>query len=178
MTSTYPRPSSTYTLGIKTIRRAIDIPALPLPDNLELPPLPSPPRDPNFVAGYTLTTHLVPSAYPRYSFLEARPYRSTPDELIDDRPPDTAPKHIREEWASAKAKAIQDRREKVLEARKNDAPYDGLLKNGDNGPVLWNVLNRIARVDPPQDPRDFGITVIVCHANGLHKEVRRSWKCA
>lgn len=174
MTSSYPRPPFTRSLGYKNPRRAVNLPNLPLPPQaLQSPPtLPCPPRALEFVPGYILTTHLVPAAYPRYSYLDPRKNDPAYTEILNDAPPPSASKAAREAWALGRTRQLRERRNRIEEKRDPLAPPETLLRPDDNGPVLWNVLNRYARIGPPRDKRDFGLTVVVCHANGLHKEAR------
>lgn len=173
MTSSYPRPAFTRSLGIKHPRRATNFPNLPHPPITTQPKLPSPPRQPELLPGYSLTTHLVPAAYPRYSYLDPRQNDPEYAEISNDPPIDTAPRLAREDWADEKTRRLRERRQRIESTRDPLAPPESLLrKDHDNGPVLWNALNRYARTRPSRSKRDFGMTVFVCHANGVHKEVR------
>src|SRR5882724_7787036 len=63
ISASYPRPTNA-----RTWPTVVPRPLLPIepPATIgALPPLPSPPRDPAFAPSYTLTTHLIPAAYPR-----------------------------------------------------------------------------------------------------------------
>ena len=59
--------------------------------------------------------------------------------------------------------------EAMWEARLPSAPSD--CTEEDNGPLLWNAINRYARVREQKSRRNVGLTVVITHANGLHKEV-------
>ena len=141
---------------------------MPLPDDFRFPEPPSRRGLLEFAPGYTLTTHLVPAANYRYSYQEPQKYTVSSAEIPDDPPADSAPKEARRKWAIEKADALIQKRHFLQYARENALPPD--LPNANTGPVLWNVVNRYARTSPKAS-RDFGLTVIVCHANGLHKEV-------
>lgn len=126
-----------------------------------------------------MTTHLVPSAYPRYSHFVSSKLSSLHPQILNDPPHDLAPKNERRQWAEDRREAIIRKREAFVEMREEDVKnerdsFDLRALEGEKykGPVLWNAVNRYARVKDPKDPRDFGLTVVVCHANGLHKEVR------
>lgn len=172
MTSSYPRRETTIDSAIGKARLCTELPSLRLPDHMKLPSLPSPLRPLEFAPGYTVTTHLVPAAYPRVSYQEPKQYATTSLDILNDAPPDSAPKEVRHNWSSETGKKLLKKREDLLHARVNHSPQDGSFNAEDTGPVLWNVVNRYARTKPSKDKRDFGITVVACHANGLHKEVR------
>jgi hypothetical protein len=169
MTSSYPRVDSSVNSSVRNPRTCTDLPMLPLPDELRLPDLPSRQRPLEFVPGYNLTTHLIPAASPRYSYQEPRKYTvSSSVQIPNDPPADSAPKEARRKWANEKRDALIQKRLFLQHARESTLPTD--LPDANTEPVLWNVVNRYARTSP-KDSRDFGLTVIVCHANGLHKEV-------
>lgn len=92
-------------------------------------------------------------------------------EILNNAPADDAPRDNKQKWAADTAERLVGKRAALLRARRDKLPLDGSLTESDTGPVMWNVINRYARTKPPKDPRDFGITVVACHANGLHKEV-------
>lgn len=178
MTSSYPRLLYTLPSAVSKPRRCTSIPSIPLP-KISLPPkLPSPPRPQEFAPGYTVTTHLVPSAYPRYSYKEYKRYLASSLEVLDNPPIDTAPKASRRQWAEDKCETFVRKREEFHRARANPSPQFTTQLEPDDGPVLWNVINRYARTQDSRDKRDFGLTIVVCHANGLHKEVCGSLTCA
>lgn len=169
MTSSYPRRETTVNSVIREARICTELPSFPLPESLVLPSLPSPVRSEEFFPGYTVTTHLVPAAYPRYSYQEPRRYAATSRDISNDAPLDSAPKDIRHNWAKETASKLLKKRQDLLNARVEHLPQDG--PGLDPGSVLWNAVNRYARTEPPKDIREFGLTVIICHENGLHKEV-------
>lgn len=168
MASAYPRVDSSANSSVRNPRTCTDLPNLPVPDDLELPELPSRRAPHEFAPGYTLTTHLVPAANPRYSYQEPRKYTASSTKIPNDPPAHHAPKEARQKWASENTDALLQRRHFLHHALQNAIPPD--LPSVDVGPQLWNVVNRYARTSPKNN-RDFGLTVIVCHANGLHKEV-------
>ncbi|KAF8323434.1 hypothetical protein DL93DRAFT_701345 [Clavulina sp. PMI_390] len=149
------------------------IPQLALPSNVWVLELPSPPREPDsFVSGFTVTSHIFPGAYPRYSFLEPRRWSSTSSNpILNDAPSDSAPKAVRMKWATERRDAFIEKCKQIYAARAHKLPEDGPGEKDGLGPVTWNVVNRYARVAKP-GPNDkrCGITVISWHANGLHKE--------
>lgn len=167
MTSSYPRLEKTSDSRIAPARICTDFPSLPLPPNVlaNPPALPSPTRDPDFADGYTLTTHIIPAAYPRIP--------SSKWTVLNDAPPDIAPRNEREAWATERAAQLLKKRSDLKLAQVDEEKGSPKDSNGDSdsGSVLWSVVNRYARTKPPKDSRDFGLTVIACHANGLHKEV-------
>lgn len=173
MTTSYPPLSSTPSNGIKRLRKATDIPSLPIPPAyLQNPPqLPSTPRPLEFVPGYTVTTHIIPAAFPRYSYQEPLRYASTAATILNDPPPSSASKAEKQKWIGTKIDEIREKTNNVENLRIDGAPQDGPLD--DNGPVLWTVVNRYARVASAQsnDARK-GLTIVSCHGIGIHKEVR------
>lgn len=174
MTASHPWIHSTNMLTyIEGIRHATDFPTLPFPTNLPLPSLPSPPRPSEFLPGYALTTHILPAAYPRHSYTEPRRYAETASEIPDDAPPDSAPRAVRQKWANEKNEALVGKRVMLYNMRVGGHLQDGPGADDNSGPALWNVVNRYARVDASKtrDIDRVGLTVLLCHPNGLHKEV-------
>ncbi|KAF9503721.1 hypothetical protein BS47DRAFT_1309373, partial [Hydnum rufescens UP504] len=128
------------------------------------PALPSPPRSIHFAPGYNVTTHIIPASHPRQSFLEPR------------RHSQLEPKRERQAWAIDTASKLRGKRAALrkLCAKNHDS---GVLKDPQQElpvPVLWNVVNRYARVGAPKEKKDIGIIVVVAHSNGFHKEVWES----
>ena len=113
-----------------------------------LPPLPSPPRNPEFAHSYTLTTHLIPAAHPR-----------TTSDVPLPRIPTGLSKDVRKAHVQLVADEIVA--VKVRQERGED------VRPGSTR-LLWTCLNRYARTDP--GPR--GVTLLLAHSNGAHKEVR------
>lgn len=75
-------------------------------------------------------------------------------------------KQGRAAWAARTYKLLHDKRDVVVECDlKKDTPLSP-------GPLLWNVVNRIAYTSPTYNKKDVGLTIVVTHANGYHKEVR------
>lgn len=126
-------------------------PLLPLrtPGPLRCPPaLPCPPRHHRFTDSYTVTTHLIPAAFPRSSPfipLPAFPAHETKDE---------------------RAARIQRFTDELLSLQAQYAPDQSETQQT----VLWNVLNRYVR---KSIGGTNGSTLLLLHANGLHKEVSR-----
>ena len=59
--------------------------------------------------------------------------------------------------------------EAMWEARLPSTPSDCTEEN--NGPLLWNAINRNACLRKQKSRRNVGLTIVITHANGLHKEV-------
>ena len=126
------------------------LPLRPPPEPLEYPALPCPPRDPRFTDTYTVTTHLIPAAFPRASPLV--PVPALPDhenESKDER-------NLR----------IQQYTSELLALQAQHKPDH----SGTQPTVLWTVLNRYVRKN-----KGGGLTLLVLHSNGLHREVSPNW---
>jgi hypothetical protein len=122
-------------------------PLLPLqspPEPLEFPALPCPPRDPQFTDTYTVTTHLIPAAFPR-----ASPFIPVP----------ALPVH---ESRAERSSRVQRYTSELLSLQARNGPDH----SGKQPTVLWTVLNRYVRAGS-----GGGLTLLVLHSNGLHKEV-------
>jgi hypothetical protein len=128
---------------------SISGPLLPLrspPETVLNPPLPCPPRHHRFTSSYTVTTHLIPAAFPRSSPfvpLPAFPTHETKDE---------------------RAARIQRFTGELLSLQAQHVPG----QSGTQQTVLWSVLNRYVR---KSIGGASGLTLLLLHANGLHKEV-------
>jgi hypothetical protein len=123
-------------------------PLLPLrsPEPLRYPPLPCPPRHHHFTTSYTVTTHLIPAAFPRLSpFVPLPPF----------------PAHETKEERAAR---IQRLTGELLSPEAQHVPD----QSGTQQTVLWSVLNRYVR---KSIGGGNGLTLLLLHANGLHKEV-------
>ena len=167
MSSSIPRPSVPIHLPPHPTRSLRDIPSV-LPKLDSYPALPSPPRSPHFVPGYSVTTHIIPASYPRQSFREPRRYSNL--ESISSLPPPAKSKSERQAWANDTGYKLGRKRASILKQRiENQHPE--VLGESEESPVMWNVINRYARIRPAQEKNDIGITVIVAHASGFHKEV-------
>ncbi|KAH8986942.1 alpha beta-hydrolase [Lactarius hatsudake] len=140
---TIPRPSQPpRTVEVKP---SLLIPLQEPPQPLEYPALPCPPRDRRFTNSYTVTTHIIPAAFPRVSQfvpLPPVPERETKDE-----------RSARVERYASEFFALQTQH----------APD----KSEPQPTVLWSVLNRYVRADTSSGT---GLTLLLLHANGLHKE--------
>ena len=145
MSNTIPRPSQSPL--------AIANPPGPLlslqspPEPLRYPALPCPPRHRRFATSYTVTTHLIPAAFPRSSPfvpLPAFPAQENKDE---------------------RTARIQRFTGELLSLQARHAPD----QSGTQQTVLWSVLNRYVRKSTSIGGTR-GSTLLLLHANGLHKE--------
>jgi hypothetical protein len=123
-------------------------PLLPLqspPEPLRYPALPCPSRHHHFTSSYTVTTHLIPAAFPRSPFvpLPALPVHETKDE---------------------RAARIQRSTGELLSLQAQHVSG----QSGRQQTVLWSALNRYVR---KSIGGTTGLTLLLLHANGLHKEV-------
>ena len=143
--NTIPRPSQVPpALADEQLR-----PLLPLrspPGPLHYPPLPCPPRHHRFTSSYTVTTHLIHAAFPRSS-----PFVPLP----------ASPTHETKEERAAR---IQRSTGELLSLQAQHVPDE----SGTQQTVLWSVLNRYVR---NSIGGASGLTLLLLHANGLHKEV-------
>lgn len=115
------------------------------PQSLEYPALPCPPRGHHFTSAYTVTTHLIPAAFPRVTpFVPLLP----------------VPEHESRDERSARVERYTS---EFLALRTQYAP-----DTPESQPtVLWTALNRYVRTDTGSGT---GLTLLLLHANGLHKE--------
>jgi len=113
------------------------------PQPLEYPALPCPPRDPRFTDTYTVSTHLIPAAFPRVS-----PFVPLPP----------VPEHESKDERSARVEQCAN---ELLALQAQYTPDKSELQPM----VLWTVLNRYVRADC-----GTGLTLLLLHANSLHKE--------
>jgi len=123
-------------------------PLLPLrspPEPLRYPALPCPPRHHRFTSSYTVTAHLIPAAFPRSS-----PFVPLP----------TLPAH---ETKDERAARIQWFTRELLSLQAQHVPD----QSGMQQTVLWSALNRYVR---KSIEGASGLTLLLLHANGLHKE--------
>ncbi|KAF9508590.1 hypothetical protein BS47DRAFT_1397676 [Hydnum rufescens UP504] len=166
MSSSIPPPSPPLYYRPFPTRKLRDLPtALPTFDSY--PPLPSP-RSLDFVPGYNLTTHIIPASYPRQSFLEPRRYPHL--EAVQFIPPPPEEKFKRQAWAFDTGTKLRGKQAALLKLRTENRSE---VKDPQEltGPVLWNAVNRYARIGAPKDQKAIGITVVLSHGNGSHKEV-------
>jgi hypothetical protein len=122
------------------------LPLRPPPEPLSHPSLPCPPRDHRFTNEYTVTTHLIPAAFPR-----ASPFIPVP--------------------ASPNNESKEERRARVQLYASELLSHQAQHEPGHSGPqsrVLWSVVNRYVREG---NGGGSGLTLLLLHANGLHKEV-------
>ena len=144
--NTIPRPLQASPAHVD---EQLPSPLFPLrspPEPLRYPPLPCPPRHHHFTASYTVTTHLIPAAFPRFSpFVPLPPF----------------PIH---ETKEERAAHIQRLTGELLSLEAQHVPD----QSGTQQTVLWSVLNRYVR---KSIGGGNGLTLLLLHANGLHKEV-------
>lgn len=142
--NTIPRPSR----GPRANEHIPPIPLLPLqlpPEPLRYPSLPCPPRDHRFSTSYNVTMHIIPAAFPRSSPFVALP--AFPGHEIKDE----------------RAARIQRYTNELLSLQAHHVPDS----SGMQPKVLWSVLNRYVH----KGTSGGGLTLLLLHANGLHKEV-------
>jgi hypothetical protein len=169
MPSSIPRPGAPIDVPLYQYPTGHDrdIPSV-LPKIDSYPALPSPRRSPQFVPGYNVTTHIIPASYPRQSFREPRRY---PDlEPIPSIEPPTKSKAERQAWASDICSRLIDKGADIVKLRATNNFSEAMGKN-EESPVMWNVINRYARVGPPKERGSIGITAVALHAGLFHKEV-------
>lgn len=141
---TIPRPPRQPARADEQVQPSPLLPLEPPPETLKYPTLSCPPRDPRFTDEYTVTTHLISAAFPR-----ASPFVPVP----------AVPEHESKDERNARVQQYTD------ELLSLQAQHE-LDHFGTEPTVLWTVLNRYVRTDV-----GGGLTLLVLHANGLHKEV-------
>ena len=122
------------------------------------------------IPGFALSTHLIPAAYPR-----TLPYVPIPE---------SASTYLTLKDKAERRKAVEKLTKEVIETRVqvgegNDSDdkvsrgyEDAIDKDGDqNQRLLWNCVNRYYRTTPPPSKKAKPLTLLLTHANGLHKEV-------
>ncbi|TBU22440.1 alpha/beta-hydrolase [Dichomitus squalens] len=121
-----------------------------------LPALPSPPRRSLLDEWYTLSTHLVPAAYPRIT-----PYI----------PPPALP-----QWTPNKEEykaAVRNTTDAVISTKEKQ--WQGQLDSlNPNDRPLWNCVNRYVRKgfgSSVVGARPKGVTLFLAHPNGFPKEI-------
>jgi hypothetical protein len=128
------------------VRPNLLLPLQEPPQPLEYPALPCP-RDHRFsTSTYTVTTHLIPAAFPRVT-----PFVPLPP----------VPEHESKDERRARVERYAS---ESLALHTQHTPD----KSESQPTVLWTVLNRYVRVDC-----GAGLTLLLLHANGFHKEVSR-----
>ncbi|KII85654.1 hypothetical protein PLICRDRAFT_115758 [Plicaturopsis crispa FD-325 SS-3] len=108
----------------------------------DYPALPSPPRPPLFTASYTLSTHILPAAFPRAPSAQWTP----PSGGKADKA------------AALEACAYMSERKERAERDEDVGPA--------RNEVLWTVCNRYAR----RRRTSTGLTLVLVHGVGTHKE--------
>jgi hypothetical protein len=117
-----------------------------------LPALPSPLREPIF-PGYTLTTHIIPAAFPRMA----------PDVPLPKPLDNQSDKAQRAAWAERTLKAFREAEEELM--KEKDIQH--------SRKVLWCCVNRYVKKGLPGASKTNrkGVTLFFAHANGFPKEV-------
>ncbi|KAI0772814.1 hypothetical protein BD413DRAFT_473512 [Trametes elegans] len=127
------------------------------PIRISLPSLPSPPRNSLLDSHYTLSTHLVPAAYPRM----------TPDVPLPSSPNWNGDKAVFKASVAQTAEHIL-----ALKERQWLGELDGLLRSRR---PLWNCVNRYVRKDAESPrtsgPRRRSVTLFCAHGTGFPKEI-------
>ncbi|KAG6335177.1 hypothetical protein ID866_3921 [Astraeus odoratus] len=128
------------------------LPIQPYPHPLPCPRLPTPPRQHAFHGPYTLSTHIIPAAFPR----------CVPDVPLPEVPPHSASTSAlkRQEQIEIIGKEIVERQQCFVQ---------GKLPGGHSQKPLWNAINRYIRAHSGNTtgPR---LTLFLAHANGFPKE--------
>lgn len=164
--TTFPRPTSFKQYPHLTPRPLLLIrpPPVDLLRSIAHPQLPAHTRtiSPNClqIHGYTYTTHLIPSAYPR----------SSPDISEPTVPRDGETKEKRKE-------RVKRWTEEILETKARQERGE-ILGEGSRE-VLWNCLGRYVRTGDGErgvkGEKRKGVTLFCAHANGMNKEVSPSF---
>ncbi|KAG0707532.1 hypothetical protein DFH29DRAFT_979840 [Suillus ampliporus] len=146
MTSTYPfEPTPQWT----TVNPRSFLPFRTRGEDLEKPPLPSPPRNQLFSDNYIVSTHLVPTGCPR---------------LTPHTPLPVVPEFSTN--ASERRREIQQFAVELTERQEHF--MQGRLSGETGEKPLWNCVNRyVKRVQVGKK----GLTLFFVHANGFPKEV-------
>jgi hypothetical protein len=152
MRPNYIAPPKTKSERQRIPTRALS-PIAALPNDIpDVPQLLVPKRDLEFTSTHNLTTHIIPAAFPRApAWLPAFP-----------PPPEKESKQERSERA---ANTLQKMVEAV--ATRKEGYHDTNLP--EEREILWTVVNRYARKE--KVPGRRGITLLLAHAIGMHKEV-------
>ncbi|KAI5453302.1 hypothetical protein NCC49_005782 [Naganishia albida] len=147
------------------------LPLLPPPQNTNTPLLRLPPRpERQPLPGYTLTRHTFTGAYPRTApgFISyENKFAETDDPLGEVYSAD------KKERQALIERAVTKVREVYLDAgarTERDLTKPHEIKE----PLVRLAVNRFTRtelVNTPAPAREPGLTLIVCHANGFHKEM-------
>jgi len=140
--STVPRPRQPLHTD-ERVKPNLLFPLQEPPQSFEYPALPCPTRDHRFTSTYTVTTHIIPAAFPRVS-----PFVPLPP----------VPENESRDERSAR---VEQYTSELLDLQTQHAPDT----SGSQPTVLWSVLNRYVRADS-----GTGLTLLLLHANGFHKE--------
>lgn len=150
----YPIPDEYSTLADFEPRTLL--PLETPPPIADFPPLPSPPRKSLLDDTYTLTTHLIPAAYPRTT-----PY------LPEARPP---------RFSADKKEFKESVKETLLEVLgTKQKQWDGELPDEGRHRQLWACANRYVRKETKPTKIEYPythrpLTLFFAHANGFPKE--------
>ncbi|KAF7970127.1 hypothetical protein HWV62_24952 [Athelia sp. TMB] len=153
--SSFDPPTAANRLKFISVNPRHLLPIYPHPQTApSLPSLPSPARPAAFGNHYTLSTHIIPAAYPR----------AAPN--VPSFEPDYSrlSKEAKKAAITEQAGALMRMHDRVLERGKDCAPA-----------VLWNCVNRYSLKERKlQVGGAKRLTLFFAHANGFPKEVRIS----
>lgn len=128
------------------------VPLQPPPlETLHLPSLPSPPRQPAFSSLCTLSTHIIPAAYPRVG-----PDVPQPEKVLESVD--------KNERRNINVQVANELLRSRIKQSTGPNPGEGSKK------ILWNCINRYVRKGFSGEK---GLTLFFAHANGFFKEVGR-----
>ncbi len=125
----------------------------PVSTSSSLPSLPSQPRKSLIDKWYTLSTHLVPAAYPR----------TTPFVPVPPLPQWTLDKAGFKKSIEKTVDTLIGTKEALWHGQLNDLPPDRK--------PMWICINRYVPKRNASSGRGNGVTLFMCHANGFPKEV-------
>lgn len=149
--TTYARPASALewqTISPRLLRPLETPPTMP-----PTPKLPSPSRNLEFTSTHTLTTHIIPAAFPRSP--------SIPIPGFPQRQSANETKEARLKRASETTNALLETKKQLQWGEVDNLPL--------NKTLLWLAVNRYARKEKAAGRQ--GVTLVMAHANGMHKEV-------
>lgn len=110
------------------------------------------------IAGYLVSTHIVPAAYPRQT-----PYIKPSDTILaHDANPSFKDKRLTVQKVADEFQAVRHKYH-----------YEGPPPDPEEPYLLWNCINRYyPKANRPAGAK--GVTLFLSHANGFSKEVRPS----
>ncbi|KZT22255.1 hypothetical protein NEOLEDRAFT_1181002 [Neolentinus lepideus HHB14362 ss-1] len=154
-------PPPTTPLDLPTFQRLPFKPFAPpsFSQSSQLPPLPSPPRQPipSLAASYTLSTHILPAVRPR-----SAPYIHVPDNLSPEYGQRITDKREKRQWVGRVVEWLLDVRKKFTSGQLDDKDQ--------SGEGMWNVVNRYVLKESGKK-KGKGVTLFVLHATGFLKEI-------